>query len=128
MEAELWGVLARRFGNGPFLRHAFPLLLAWLDLGVNGDISGGGKGNAGDFLGAAGATQATVSSVNENSGQLRGIFGGRGDGDVMATTASDEDAAARVQVAAAASISKEVYESLGEDDAIDLGVCLRRLP
>lgn len=34
MDSNIWGVLARRIGNGPFLRHAFPLLVAWLERGV----------------------------------------------------------------------------------------------
>lgn len=38
MAVGLWGVLARRFGNEPFLKFLFPLLLGWVDRGVNEDV------------------------------------------------------------------------------------------
>lgn len=75
VDLNIWGTLARRIGNEAFLRHAFPLLLTWLERGV----------------------------VEVDGDACRGIMKRR-----------RGDPSGRVQVAAAASISGEIFESLGE--------------
>lgn len=176
MDSHVWGVLARRMGNEAFLRHAFPLLLVWLERGVeeadaddvhlhpgNGHTSTtrrqAGKGASGatshDTQKARGddetrpATSVSVSaSVSVSSrrsgtpggavapttsgrvggadrapspgkgGAFRGPGGGDGGGAGMTRTGgADSAAASRVQTAAAAAISLEVFECLGERES-----------
>lgn len=45
MDSDVWGVLARRFATGTFLRRVFPLLLAWLERGVGDGNDGVSVGN-----------------------------------------------------------------------------------
>lgn len=199
MAAGLWGVLARRFGNGPFLRLVFPLLLAWVDRGVEGDAlvdkgvdreehrgssadggdggavrdeddgSGGDVGGLLDVTGssvayggrliAAGAQVPDARVARYADGSLEGSGeGDRGrraskpsssDGDVDRRSSSadrrrtpgeeygrrgrrgeggsgmpvDLEVACRVQVDAAASVSHELFECLGESSAT---ACLMR--
>lgn len=169
MDSNIWGVLARRIGNEAFLRQVFPLLLAWLERGVedpDADVrlgntnhrccavqaaaplrqaeettSGGTSQNtqqvrSGDETRPA--TTVTVSSRSDTSGVVTPTNGsvGRADrapspenrdafqgleigggGGVEVTRMDGADSAASgVQVAAAASISLEVFECLGKKD------------
>lgn len=111
MEAGLWGILARRFGAGVFLRSVFPVLLTWVDRGVYGALHrlddhivddnhyrGGGRGSS-----------AQSSGVYQDEG---GEFCWPQSSE--ATVATETEAGSRVQVAAAAAVSCEVYEYLGE--------------
>lgn len=91
MAAGLWGVLARRFGNGPFLRFVFPLLLAWVDRGVEGDAlidervhpeedpgSSDDAGNGGAASDESDGSGGDVGGLLDATGSSE-VYSGRGD-------------------------------------------------
>lgn len=140
MDSNIWGVIAHRVGNQSFLRHVFPLLLGWLEQGVETDICVGNDRHPrcvvqsalrqSDEAGVEEETQhATAASprsgrpsaatpISGNVGQAeqpsaRGIDG------LDEREGGGLTAASRVQAAAAASVSSEIFGRLGEREHAD---------
>lgn len=159
MDADIWGVVARRVGSEAFLRRALPLLLAWLERGVQTETDGTPRCRATKTPSAAvaaeqvaeeGADDTAAPRVREE-GQRGGVTlapervpprsrasgevttsegsaqakmsswdasGGRGDDGVgepdMSVEGGEDLSASRVQVAASACVSQDVFECLGE--------------
>ena len=136
MDCNIWGVIARRVGNESFLRHVFPLLLGWLEQGVEQtDIRAGNDGHqrcavqsalrepdepgfeertqqataVSPRSGRPSAAAPTIRNVGQTEQPSPGGICGFDERGGQGLTA-----ASRVQVAAAASVSKEVFGCLGE--------------
>lgn len=126
MDYNIWGVLARGIGNWLFLQHAFPLLLAWLERGIEERISEETNNvcthcEEKPISGFERIRKTTtISSTNEASRGPKSMYQGEGEFPAARkngrrnTVLDTVSAASRVQVAAAASISGEVFESVGE--------------
>lgn len=95
----MWTTLAKRIGARTFLRRAFPILLGWLERGVGG-----------------GTDYKKTLAVDRNG--RRGVVNGARrqgfDGSFSASPESDSAAECKVQMAAAASISRGLFECFGE--------------
>lgn len=131
MDSNIWGIIARRVGSESFLRHVFPLLLEWLEHGVGQEtetcvgndrrqgyvVQSALRQEAGiekdTHQGTQSGRPSAAAPMSGNVGQAEqpspggtdGFVGGRG-----------LTAASRVQVAAAASVSKEIFGRLGEPE------------
>lgn len=113
MDSHLWGVLAHRVGCECFLRHALPVLLAWLEGVVDSSVFGDVSWTREEGDAANESVERARSSSSEGGVLSAGEAGG-----VVAAAATEADlASSRVQAAAAASVSGEVYECLGENTA-----------
>lgn len=111
MDSHLWGVLAQRVGSECFLRHVMPVLLAWLEGVVDGTVSGdvSQTREEEDDVANESVERARKSSLEG------GVLSAGEAGGVATVAATDADSASsRVQATAAASVSSEVYDCLGE--------------
>lgn len=138
MDSNIWGVIARRVGNESFLRHVFPLLLGWLERGLEAETDAcvGSERHQFCRVHAAALRQSEQAGIEEETQPATAVSPRNGRPSAVAPTngkvgqaeqpspgrrnAFDEradgglTAASRVQVAAAASVSKEIFRCLGE--------------